>query len=39
MHMIRIEDGMGVELLHLMDTFALLGQLGVRPGGPPRDTA
>ncbi len=33
-HMIRFERGLGVELLHLMDTFALLGQLGVTPAGP-----
>jgi hypothetical protein len=35
MHMIRMEDGKGVELLHLMDTLALLGQLGLLPPGPP----
>lgn len=34
MHMIRMEDGKGVELFHLMDTFALLGQLGLLPGSP-----
>jgi len=32
MHMIRMEDGKCVELLHLMDTFAQLGQLGLLPG-------
>ncbi len=31
MHMIRIEQGLGTELWHLMDTFAMLGQLGVLP--------
>lgn len=30
MHMIRMEEGKGVELFHLMDTLALLGQLGLR---------
>jgi len=35
MHMIRLENGKGVELLHLMDTFAMLGQLGVLPGPSP----
>jgi predicted ester cyclase len=29
MHMIRVQDGQGVELLHLMDTFAMLNQLGL----------
>lgn len=31
MHMIRLVDGKSVELLHLMDTMAMLGQLGVLP--------
>ncbi len=34
MHMIRLEAGNGAELLHLMDTFALMSQLGLLP--PPR---
>jgi hypothetical protein len=33
--MIRLENGKCVELLHLMDTFAMLGQLGVLPGPSP----
>ncbi|MGC4193074.1 MAG: ester cyclase [Thermomicrobiales bacterium] len=32
MHMIRTQAGRGVELFHLMDTFALMRQLGVLPG-------
>jgi len=35
MHMIRMGGGQGVELLHLMDTFAMLKQLGVLPAPPP----
>lgn len=35
MHMIRMENGKGVELLHLMDTLTLLGQLGLLPGARP----
>jgi predicted ester cyclase len=35
MHMIRMENGQGVELLHLMDTFAMLMQLGLIPGTRP----
>ena len=35
MHMIRIGNGKGAELLHLMDTFAMLGQLGLLPGTAP----
>lgn len=31
MHMIRLEHGQGAELLHLMDTFAMMGQLGLLP--------
>jgi predicted ester cyclase len=29
MHMIRMADGKGVELFHLMDTISMLGQLGM----------
>jgi predicted ester cyclase len=29
MHMIRVENERGAEILHLMDTFAMLGQLGL----------
>lgn len=36
MHMIRSVDGKGVELLHLMDTFAMMKQLGLLPGPPER---
>lgn len=36
MHMIRSADGKGVELLHLMDTFAMMKQLGLLPGPPAR---
>ncbi len=36
MHMIRFANGQGGELLHLMDTFTLLKQLGLIPAGPPR---
>lgn len=36
MHMIRNEDGKGVELFHLMDTFGMMKQLGLLPGPPPR---
>ena len=35
MHMIRWCDGRSTELLHLMDTMALLGQLGLLPSGTP----
>jgi predicted ester cyclase len=35
MHMIRLENGQSVELLHLMDTMAMLGQLGVLPAPAP----
>lgn len=38
MHMIRSADGKGVELLHLMDTFAMMKQLGLL-SGPPERTA
>jgi predicted ester cyclase len=31
MHLIRIENGQGAELWHLMDTLTLLGQLGLLP--------
>jgi predicted ester cyclase len=31
MHMIKMADGKGVELFHLMDTMAMLGQLGLMP--------
>lgn len=34
MHLIRMENGMCFELLHLMDTMALLGQLGLTPRSP-----
>ena len=33
MHMIRFENDRNTELLHLMDTMALAGQLGLMPGG------
>lgn len=36
MHMIRMADGKGVELLHLMDTFAMMKQLGLLPGPEAR---
>ncbi len=36
MHMIRFANGRGAELLHLMDTFTMLKQLGLIPAGPPR---
>ncbi|MGB3329012.1 MAG: ester cyclase [Thermomicrobiales bacterium] len=36
MHMIRNEAGKGAELFHLMDTFAMLKQLGLLPGPPSR---
>lgn len=36
MHMIRSANGQGGELLHLMDTFTMLKQLGLIPTGPPR---
>jgi len=37
MHMIRFDqDGQHGDLYHLMDTFAMLGQLGLLPGGAPR---
>ena len=35
MHMIRMENGQSAELLHLMDTMAMLGQLGVLPAPVP----
>jgi predicted ester cyclase len=35
MHMIRWRDGRSTELLHLMDTMALLGQLGLLPAPTP----
>lgn len=35
MHMIRFEDGRNTELLHLMDTMAMAGQLGLVPTGAP----
>jgi predicted ester cyclase len=31
MHMIRSENGRNTELLHLMDTMAMVGQLGLAP--------
>jgi len=39
MHMIRLEDGRGVELFHLMDTVAMLRQLGLLPGQAPSHPA
>ena len=33
MHMIRFQDGQSTELLHLMDTMAMVGQLGLVPAG------
>ncbi len=35
MHMIRFQDGRNTELLHLMDTMAMVGQLGLAPAGTP----
>jgi hypothetical protein len=35
MHMIRFRDGRNTELLHLMDTMAMVGQLGLAPAGAP----
>ena len=34
MHMIRFQDGRNTELLHLMDTMAMVGQLGLPIGAP-----
>lgn len=34
MHMVRMDAGKGGELFHLMDTFAMLKQLGLLPGPP-----
>jgi predicted ester cyclase len=33
MHMIRFENDRNTELLHLMDTMAMVDQLGLMPGG------
>ncbi len=35
MHLLRFADGRNAELWHLMDTFALLGQLGLMPDAAP----
>ena len=35
MHMIRFQNGRNTELLHLMDTMAMVGQLGLAPAGAP----
>lgn len=35
MHMIRYQDGRGVELWHQMDTLGMLGQLGLLPAPAP----
>jgi len=35
MHLIRCEGGQGPELWHVMDTMALMGQLGLLPGRQP----
>ena len=35
MHMIRFQGGRNTELLHLMDTMAMVGQLGLAPTGAP----
>lgn len=35
MHMIRLQNGRSAELLHLMDTMAMAGQLGLLPTGAP----
>lgn len=35
MHLIRFEGGKGTELWHVMDTMALVGQLGLLPGRQP----
>lgn len=39
MHMIRFQDGRNTELLHLMDTMALAGQLGLLQAGAPASAA
>lgn len=33
MHMMRFRDGKNAELLHLMDTLTMVGQLGLVPSG------
>lgn len=33
MHMIRFQDGKSTDLLHLMDTMTMVGQLGLMPAG------
>lgn len=35
MHMMRFEAGRNTELWHVMDSLALLGQLGLLPASPP----
>lgn len=35
MHMIRFQDGRNTELLHLMDTMAMVDQLGLASRGAP----
>ena len=32
MHMMRFRDGRNTELLHIMDTLGMVGQLGLAPG-------
>lgn len=36
MHMMRFENGRNTELLHLMDTTAMVNQLGLAPVGAPQ---
>jgi predicted ester cyclase len=38
MHLIRFQDGRNTELLHLMDTMAMVGQLGLASAGAPVPT-
>jgi predicted ester cyclase len=35
MHKMRFRDGRNTELLHLMDTMAMVGQLGLAPADAP----
>lgn len=39
MHMMRFVNGRNTELLHLMDTMAMAGQLGLLPGAAPAAAA
>jgi len=38
MHLIRFQNGRNTELLHLMDTMAMAGQLGLLPGSASAST-